>query len=649
MHRRAVLATAVFVSLLAAGTAVVAAPAAADVDVEHTVGTADDPGQVDVTTRLTVPSGTTGLRVTLPERTDVYETRGFTRAGDRTYEWTRSTDEPFLSYTMAGNVTVDRGAGERHLFAVTDEWAIVRSPRVDLRTPDDSVDATRRYEVEGRGAAGPNITYLGPHEERVREGRQRFRLVIPAAADMAASPRDALDSMENASERVSFGRRDPEVFVVVAPTGVEWAATGLQRGDADLWVRDRQRVDTARNAWVHEYVHTRQEYEPTDATRWTFEAMAEYYAAVLTYEQGRIDYEAFRGRMERGTDGRYGDVRLVDPDTWRNNEGDYEKGALVFGHLDRRLRAETDGSMDRVFGRLGAGELTRSAFLGAVEDAGGTGVRGDAEQYTETTATPQVWSREEHVEAFGGPLIRQSFGGFAVAGPHRSTALGEPRLVAGERLEATVTVANNGTEAGEFTLRFRVDGKTVETRSGTLGPGETTTVTFTRQFGSAGKYELTAGTATATVVVEEPAAARVTDLVVEPESAAIGETVRLRAAVTSSADRPDAGTVAFTADGETVATREVAFAGTTTVEATTTPEAPGEYAVGAGDLTATLSVRDETVQPTTTPAAGENEGPSGGGTGATTPSAADGTGFGVLAVAAVALLGALSLLGRRYP
>ena len=140
-----------------------------------------------------------------------------------------------------------------------------------------------------------------------------------------------------------------------------------------------------------------------------------------------------------------------------------------------------------------------------------------------------------------------------------------------------------------------------------------------------------------------------TDLAVEPESAAIGETTRLRAAVTSSADRPAAGTVAFTADGEAVATREVAFAGTTTVEATTTPEAPGEYTVGAGDLTATLSVRDETVQPTATPAAGENRGPSGGGTGATTPSAADGTGFGVPAVAAVALLGALSLLGRRYP
>ena len=149
MHRRAVLAAAVFVSLLAAGTAAVAAPAAADVDVEHTIGTADDSGRVDVTTRLSIPGDTTGLKVTIPERTDVYETRGFTGVSDRTYEWTRSTDEPFLSYTMAGNVTVDRGAGERHLFAVTDERAIVRSPRVSLREPGGP--STRLGATRSRG------------------------------------------------------------------------------------------------------------------------------------------------------------------------------------------------------------------------------------------------------------------------------------------------------------------------------------------------------------------------------------------------------------------------------------------------------------------------------------------------------------------
>ena len=540
---RAVLWVALFVVLLASGTAAVAAPAAADdvdVDVDHTVSRADADGRVDVTTTVFVPSGTTELRVTIPERTDVYETEGFTRVDDRTYEWTRSTDEPSLSYTMAGNVTVDRGTGERHVFAVTDEWAIVRSPRVSLREPGSRLEADERYAVDGEGVAGSHITYLGPYDERVREGDQRFRLVVPAAADMAAQPGAVLDSLADASARIGFGRRDPEVLVVVAPTTVEWAATGLQRGGADMWVRDVQTVDTGRNAWVHEYVHTRQDYEATEATRWTVEGMAEYYAALLPYEAGRIDYETFRGKMERGTREEYDDVRLDDPDTWQDNEGEYEKGALVVGELDRRLRANGDASMNEVIAALGDDEVDRADLLGAVEDAGGRGVRDDAERYTETTATPPVWGQADHVEAFGGPIVRHEFDGFAVSRPYRSTALAGPRVVTGETLEATVAVRNAGTEPGEFAVAFRVDGKQVATRSGSLEPGESATLTFTRRFDAPGEYELRAGTATATATVEEPAEPQVTELSTTPDSAALGRTVRIRAVVESGADRPAA-------------------------------------------------------------------------------------------------------------
>jgi len=648
MNRRAVLWVALFAALLAVGTAAIAAPVAADeIDVDHTVGTADADGRVDVTTTVFVPDGTTGLRVTIPERTGVYETEGFTRVDDRTYEWTRSTDEPSLSYTMAGNVTVDRGAGERHLFAVTDEWAIVRSPRVALREPGSRVEADERYAVDGEGVAGPHITYLGPYSERTREATdQRFRLVVPEAADMTARPAVVLDSLADASARVGFGRRDPEVLVVVAPTTVEWAATGLQRGEADLWVRDVQAVDSNRNAWVHEYVHTRQDYEPTEATRWTIEGMAEYYGALLPYEAGRIDYESFRRKMERGTREEYDDVRLDDPDTWQDNEGDYEKGALVFGELDRRLRTDADASLDEVIAVLGDGDVTQADLLEAVEAAGGPGVRDDAERYTETTATLPVWSRTEHAEAFGGPIIRHEFVGFAASGPYRSARLAEPRIVTGETLEATVAVRNAGTEPGAFAVAFRVDGETVATERGTLEPGENATLTFTRRFDAPGEHELQARTATATVAVEEPAEPQVTGLSATPASAALGQTVRLRAVVDSGADRPAAGTVAIAVDGETVASEEVAVAGRTSVEATRSFDAPGSYTVRAGERTATVQVRDETATPGT-PTAGEGGG-SAGGSAATTPTRADAPGLGApLAVAALA--GAAALLGGRYP
>lgn len=649
MARRAVPWVALAVLLLALGTAAVAAPAAAaEMDVDHTVGMTDEAGTVDVTTRVHVPGGTTGLRVTIPDGSDVYETEGFTRVDDRTYEWTRSTDRPSLSYTLEGNVTVDRGAGQRHLYAVTDEWALVRSPTVTLREPGASVEENERYAVDGAGAAGPHITFLGPHDERVRDaGGQRFRLVVPEAADMAVEPATALDSLGHASRRIGLGEPDPEVFVAVAPTSVEWAATGLQRGDADMWVRDVERVDSARNAWVHEYVHTRQDHGTTAETRWTTEGMAEYYAALLPYEAGRIDYEAFRAKMERGTRAEYDDVRLADPETWSTNEGEYEKGALVFGALDRRLHAESDASMDAVVASFGDDEVSQSTFLDAVEAAGGAGARSDAREYTETPATPPVWSQDAHVEAFGGPLVRHEFARFAVSGPYRNRSVADPALVTGETLAATVAVRNEGTDAGDYDVAFRVDGETVATRTGRLEPGESATLSFTHEFGTAGEYDVRAGTAAATAVVERPAAPTVTALTVEPRTAARGEAVRLRATVESTADRPANGTVPVVVDGETVARRSVAVAGSTVLEATVSFDRAGDHAVRVGERTATVTVTEDTA----TPAAGTpvaDGGGSGSGAGEGTPANGAGAGFGA-AVAVAALAGATLLLGRRYP
>jgi hypothetical protein len=634
MDRRAAARAAVGLLLVTVGAATLAGPATAEsVDVEHTVGTTDEAGTVDVTTRVVVPSGTASLRVTIPRETDVYEKRGFTRVDARTYEWTRSTDEPSLSYTMEGNVTVDRGDGDRHLFAVTDAWAIVRSPTVDVRTASGDVPTDERHRVEGAGAAGPNVTYLGAHTRHVRAAEQRFTLVVPDAADMATTPAAALDSLEQASRRIEFGRRDEAVFVVVAPTTVEWAATGLQRGDADMWIRDVQRVDTVRNAWIHEYVHTRQDYEPTAETRWTVEAMAEYYAALVPFEAGRITYGAFRSKLDDGRSAAYDDVVLAEPSTWEPDEGDYVKGALVWAALDRRLHAEADASMGEVVATFGDREVSQADFLDAIEAVGGAELRSEAREYTETTATPEVRSQTEHVRAFGGPLVRHEFDAFAVSGPARETDVAAPRLVTGETLEATVVVRNEGTDPGEYSVPFRVDGRTVATRSGTLRPGESATLSFTRTFRTAGEYDLRAGTATATAVVRRPAEPTVTDLSVDPVSPARGEPVRISATVGSGADRPANGTVTIAVDGDALATRRVAVDDVATVEATTSFDAAGEHTVGAGDRTASVTVREVTLTPTPGPWPGDG-------------SSGVGAGFG-LPVAVAALAGAALLLGGR--
>ena len=123
---------------------------------------------------------------------------------------------------------------------------------------------------------------------------------------MREAPRSVLDSLADASNALRVGDRDDEVFVVAAPTsGVQWGVRGYQTGESDLWVRDVEPVDSAENPWVHEYVHTRQDFALDPEMRWFREASASYYAALLTYEQGRVPYDGFSQRIGAGANSSY--------------------------------------------------------------------------------------------------------------------------------------------------------------------------------------------------------------------------------------------------------------------------------------------------------------------------------------------------------
>jgi hypothetical protein len=656
---RAVAFSVLLVCWLLAGSVAFAMPAAAaTIEIDNTLAQTDAKGEIDVGTQVTIPDGMVSMELTVPEGAEVYETNGFSQAGERTYEWTRSTNQPSVRYSLAANHTIDRGSGEKYLYAVTDQWAVVRSPNIRLQWRGVQSSTVTRNHVDGEGVAGNHIIYLGGYEEHTREAAgQQFRLAVSEYGEMRESPADVLDSLAHAAEHIEIGARDEEVQIIAVPSNVDWAATGVQRGDSDLWVRDNERLDTARNTWVHEYVHTRQDYDRTEETGWTIEGMADYYAALLTYEQGRIDFEEFQRKIERGSGSRYSDVRLTERETWEANRGNYEKGGLVFGHLDRRLRADADTTLHAAiaeFNQPGTA-LTQQRFLDSIESVGNADIRADAKRYTETTDVPPAWDREQHLAAFGGADIRYAFESYAISGPYRETGITEPRLVTGETLETTVGIRNLGTERGEYTAEFHVNDEVVAEQSGTVAADGETMVTFQRRFETAGEYELSVGSATTTVTVEEPAGVSVTELTADPTTPEPEETVTLRATVESEADRPADDEVAFVVDGETVATERVRVAdGSVTVEATTSFETPGEHTVEVGVHSSTVSVREpiQTATPTAvssagTPAEGSSSDSGSSGTDEQlTPTQGSGAGLGALP-AVIAMAAALLLFTRR--
>ena len=607
MRVRSAVLFALLAGALIGGAAVFTAPATAatgTVELENELSQSPTEEYIDVQTRLSIPDSTRALEIVLPEGTDVYESNGFERVGGRTYEWTGSTAEPTLRYEYEGTVRGSHNDRSGVLFVAADEWALVRTPNVGVswETTDQGSELVRENTVDGEGIASTHMAYLGPYTDYTGSAAgQEFRLVVPDAADLREDPEDILATLEAAARRIAIGERDTDVFVVAAPTAEHtWGSAGLQRGDGgDMWVRDAERLGTSRDTWIHEYVHTRQRYDPAAETRWTIEGLADYYAGLLPYEAGEIDYETFAARLEEGTDGAYDDVRLAEPETWDGTGANYDRGALVFAHLDRRLRAEAATPLDAVVAGVNDPEspMTQRRFLDAIGTAGGGGIRADAEQYTETTAAPPIPTRSEHAAAFGGPAIRYSIDEIAVSGSYRNETLDEPRLVTDETLEATVTAENVGSEAGAFEAELRVDGETAATDSGRLDPGETTELAFAHRFATAGEFAVSIGSRTLTVTVEEPAGIAVTDLTATPTEVEPGEPVTLSATVASVADRPGDGEVVFRVDGERVASEPVRIgAGSRTVETDVAFDDPGERTVSAGNQSITLTVEESTAE-----------------------------------------------------
>ncbi len=628
--------------------------------------TPDRPGRIDVQWQFRVPDRVSEVRTRLPEEATDVRTDGFTRGDDDLYEWAADTETATITFTMPANETSNivgpESADGRLKFVDAGDWALTRRPPVakpGYRYRGDNPGVSIRNTTAGEGVVGDGLLFLGPHETVQRRAHgQRFTLVVPEAATLAADRSAILDSVTDASDRLRVGDRDSRVLMVAAPTSVSWGQLGLQTGERDFYVLADEELDAPDNTWVHEYVHTRQDFESTDRTQWFYEATAEYYAAQVTLAQDRIDFRQFQRKLESGTSREFADVRLVEPSTYRSNRGNYIVGALVSGELDRRIRLATDSSstFQEVFRQMNRadGAVTRSMFLDYVQSAGGSGVVDPGRRFTETTDRPDPWDQSTHQEAFGALPARFAYSlpergsdGVRVRGEYREGPLGGTGLVAGETLALDVTVENVGGSSGEYDLAVTVDGRTVANRTGRLEAGATRTETVEHTFDQPGDYTISTGEDGRTVRVQEPATPVVADLAADREQVEPGGSVRLTATVENPTDRPADGAVAITRDGDEVAGEEVGLAPgeSTDVTASTSLPEPGTYRFGAGERSVTVTV---TAPGTTTPS--PSQAPTATATAADTEDGNENTGVsgpGFGPVAALLALALSVLLAKR--
>ncbi|MFW6384754.1 MAG: hypothetical protein ACOCY7_01325 [Halodesulfurarchaeum sp.] len=634
--------------------------------------TPDRPGSIEVTLQFDVPDSVVELTTSTPENASVTSKRGFESDGETNYTWTGGTRTPTLTFDVPANrtgtyrysQTAEQRPGEIHpkdpasglLFADTGDWAIVSIPSLSTwwnYRGSSAPKLVRHVETDGPGVAGTRMAYLGPHEAITRDiGGQSMTIVVPDAAEMRASESDVFEAFESASESLRVGATPGRSVVIVAPTGVDWGPHGMAvRPDA--WVRDDQELSRADNVWLHEYVHLRQRFRTEEDAVWLQEAVAEYFAASLALEQGRIGFAEYREHLTTGEGARYDGSVLTRPDTWVSR-ANYRKGSLVFGEVDRRLRIATDRRRSAVdlFRTMNQYErpVTHEDVQAEIDSLAGAEEAETYDRLATAEGAPQMWTRTEHRAAFDPlppTMVVNVSDRMWISGPYRNTSTTSDTVaVPGETVTVRGTISNVGDTTGDYHVLLDANGSTIDERRGTLGGGVRTNVTFDYLPESTGPMKISIDDWSRTVQVREPATPTVTTISTPDGTIRSATNVTITVTVANDADRPAAGSLDLTVDGAPVEEWQPRLDVGQEIERTFSVPVgePGTYEISIGERTRTILVKDTTESPSET----DPDGSTTGNSSATT--AGETTGIGARATgpaAFVVVFALLALMGKR--
>jgi len=321
-------------------------------------------------------------------------------AGYDKYEWDGNTRTPSISYDLNVNTT---NGDNKYKTVDAGEWAIVEVPSIPYSwRASEELEVIKNHKIDGAGVIKRGFAFLGNHDIRTATAHnQQFRLVIPDAANLTESPDAILDNVAYASKQLQVGERDSDVVMIAAPTsdGIKWARGGTAR-DSIFWTQDTAKLDSPRNIWLHEYIHTRQGFDRTNDFEWFAEGSAEYYAALFTLQQEQIGFEEFRNHLTVN-DSRQASAILTE--TRDSALPQYTKGGLVAARSDQRIRDATNASLTEILKQLNAAEepVSNTEFLRYVRLYSTAAAESDIRAATTTPQSLTMWDKQEHQEAFG--------------------------------------------------------------------------------------------------------------------------------------------------------------------------------------------------------------------------------------------------------
>lgn len=198
--------------------------------------------------------------------------------------------------------------------------------------------------------------YIGPHREYTTSTQnETIQLIVAAGANetLTPSPRTVLGAYRNASRLLAIGHRPQRITVFAIPERNHTHPETIGEGGTGQIIifantsLNRTSTTEKRDAyvpWLHEYVHTRQamtqnEYGPK--MQWYIEATANYYAALIAYNEHKVSYPSLWHTLNDTAPSSA--APLSNSSTWLSPDYQYYRGPQVIAFFDAQIRQETNG------------------------------------------------------------------------------------------------------------------------------------------------------------------------------------------------------------------------------------------------------------------------------------------------------------------
>jgi hypothetical protein len=375
----------------------------------------DDPTQIRVTGTFSV-DGTDQFQAFLDDakwyNTTIEETSGFSAASTddgRAVEltWDGDTNPATVTYTIDRPQQYRDGERfENRIASFIDggEWMYIRDVEFVGHGPSDvSVSTEMTVDTDQPVVDGNGLVFVGEHEEFVRSGGgTNFRVIVPPTADLEPEPTEIAETLANASAEIPTESSTDTTYVYVSGGLRKEVSEAVGN---DISIDDKFAIVgselgpglSARNTWIHEYVHIRQTYEPLqERLRWFDEGSADYFMMLFSLHQNRLPYDVYMLNLRDG-DGGQGQEVMDDTLSERNSydgNTEYEKGRRVLAALDVKIRQATDGekTLLDVFARMTEREerLTYAEFKEIVADVAGQSFDDWLDRHVTTGEVPAV-------------------------------------------------------------------------------------------------------------------------------------------------------------------------------------------------------------------------------------------------------------------